>query len=263
MDFGILNATIAAQGAGSPLYLRLARAIRQMIDAGQLAAGDALPPERELAENTGVSRVTVRKAIAQMIASQEIHSQQGSGNFVAPPAPAMTHVGNPLLGGSVTMQQSRLPSFTEVFRNRGLAAESIWMARALHAPTTEELMTLGLDLSEKVARLERVRSLDGRAIGIERSSLPASILPDPMAVRDSLYACLEARNVAPVRAIQRISAANITPRDAATLGILPGAAVLRIERTAYLASGRVAELSRAIYRADAYDVVTELKSVPA
>ncbi|ADO43571.1 UbiC transcription regulator-associated domain-containing protein [Ketogulonicigenium vulgare Y25] len=263
MNYDDLNSAMASQSADSALYLRLARAIRDLVRDGRLHPGDPLPPERDLASNTGVSRVTVRKALAQLIATQEISSQQGSGNFITQaPATEPMQVGNPLLGGSVTLRQARLPSFTEVFRNRGLAAESIWMARALHAPTTEELMTLGLDLSEKVARLERVRWLDGRPIGVERSSLPASILPDPMAVTDSLYAQLDALGAAPVRAIQRISAANITPRDAATLGILPGAAVLRIERTAYLQSGRVAELSRAIYRADAYDVVTELKSVP-
>ena len=58
--------------------------------------------------------------------------------------------------------------------------------------------------------------------------------------------------------MQRISAANLGPRDAELLGVTAGAAGLRIERIGYLASGRVVEFTRSVYRGDAYDFVAEL-----
>ena len=93
---------------------------------------------------------------------------------------------------------------------------------------------------------------------IERASLSTAILPDPMAVETSLYAVLAERGLRPVRAVQRISAANLGPRDADLLEAPVGAAGLRIERVSYLASGRVVEFTRSIYRGDAYDFAAEL-----
>ena len=78
----------------------------------------------------------------------------------------------------------------------------------------------------------------------------------------SLYAMLETNGARPVRAVQRISAANLGPRDAELLGVPPGAAGLRIERIGYLASGRVVEFTRSLYRGDAYDFAVELKLSP-
>jgi len=63
----------------------------------------------------------------------------------------------------------------------------------------------------------------------------------------------------PVRAVQRISATNLTSRDAGLLEVAVGAAGLRIERVSYLPSGRVVEFTRSIYRGDAYDFAAELQ----
>ena len=59
--------------------------------------------------------------------------------------------------------------------------------------------------------------------------------------------------------MQRISAANLGPRDAELLQVSPGVASLKIERLSYLPSGKVVEFTRSIYRADAYDFAVELK----
>lgn len=62
----------------------------------------------------------------------------------------------------------------------------------------------------------------------------------------------------PVRAIQRISARTIKDQEAELLDVAPGSAGLTIERISYLASGKVVELTRSLYRGDAYDFVAEL-----
>ena len=124
-------------------------------------------------------------------------------------------------------------------------------------------MALGLGAGDRVARLERVRSSDGVPLAIERASLPGSILPDPEGVNRSLYEVLERRGLRPVRAVQRISAANLGARDAELLQVTPGVAGLKIERVSYLPSGKVVEFTRSLYRGDAYDFAVELKLAPA
>ena len=141
-------------------------------------------------------------------------------------------------------------------------AQSIWICRALFLPAPEEVMALGLGADERVARLERVRCTDGQPLAIERAALSSALLPDPESVTTSLYAVLQQRGLRPVRAVQRISAANLGLRDAELLGVNQGAASLKIERLSYLASGRVVEFTRSIYRGDAYDFAVELKLAP-
>jgi GntR family transcriptional regulator len=85
------------------------------------------------------------------------------------------------------------------------------------------------------------------------------VLPDPGAIGDSLYTHLDKSGHRPVRAIQRIRAANLDADHAHLLQVPAGSAGLNIERTSYLASGRVIEFTRSIYRGDTYDFVAELR----
>lgn len=232
---------------GGPLYLQLQRRIAEAIAEGRLKPGDSLPPEREMAALTGLSRVTVRKGVEALVAAGQIVQRRGSGTFVAPKVEKLEQA------------LSLLTSFTEDMARRGRSVESRWVGRGLFAPAPEEVMALGLGAEERVARLERVRLSDGVPLAIERASLPASILPEPEAVTGSLYQRLEASGARPVRAVQRISAANLGPRDAELLQVSQGVAALKIERISYLPSGRVVEFTRSIYRGDAYDFAVELK----
>ena len=117
---------------------------------------------------------------------------------------------------------------------------------------------LGLSGGGRVARLERLRIANDLPLALERAALSAEVLPDPAAVEGSLYETLARSGHRPVRAVQRISACNIRGQDAALLGVQAGEAGLSIERISYLASGRVVEFTRSLYRADAYDFVAEL-----
>lgn len=236
-------------GAG-PLYLQLQRRIADAIGTSRLKPGDSLPPERDMATLTGLSRVTVRKAVEGLVASGHLIQRRGSGTFVAPKVERLEQA------------LSLLTSFTEDMARRGKSVESTWLSRAIHAPAPEEVMALGLGAGDRVARLERVRRSDGVPLAIERASLSTAFLPDPAAVTGSLYAVLQSHGCRPVRAVQRISAANLTPRDADLLGVPTGAAGLKIERIGYLPDGRVVEFTRSLYRGDAYDFAVELKLDP-
>jgi GntR family transcriptional regulator len=142
---------------------------------------------------------------------------------------------------------------------RGLTTTTRWLGRGIHAPSPDEVIALGLRQEDQVARLARLRMADRRPLAIERAALPLSLLPDPGGVTTSLYAVLAAHGHLPVRALQKISAINLGPDDAALLEVAPGEAGLRIERISYLEDGTVAEFTRSVYRGDAYNFVAELR----
>lgn len=233
--------------AGGPLYVQLRKRIEAGILSGILGPDTALPPEREIAALTELSRVTVRKAIAELAERGAVIQRQGSGSRIAASAPR------------VEQSLSRLTSFTEDMARRGLTSTSRWLERGMFLPSPEEVLTLGLGAGDQVARLARLRLADGRPMAIERASLPPDILPDPLQVTRSLYEVLGQLGVRPVRAVQKISAVNMGDPDSELLGVAPRSAGLRIERISYLPEGRVAEFTRSLYRGDAYDFVAELR----
>ena len=83
-----LQTTAAARGLDesnpTPLYLQLQRVIQDAVRAGKLKADEALPSERDLARQLGISRVTVRKAIAGLVEKGILVQRWGSGTFIAP-----------------------------------------------------------------------------------------------------------------------------------------------------------------------------------
>lgn len=237
----------SASGRGGPLYLRLRRSIEDAVKTGVIHPGDALPSERDIAAVAEISRVTVRKAVQHLVADGLLIQRHGSGTFVAPQVKR------------VEQSLSSLTSFTEDMARRGMVLTSQWLDRGLYDPSPEETITLGLSSGEKVARVSRLRIADGNPLAIERASLAASVLPDPNAIDTSLYAKLGETGHRPVRAIQRIAAVNLDSADAGLLLVAAGAASLRIERMSYLASGRLIEFTRSVYRGDAYDFVAELR----
>ena len=236
-------------GAG-PRYLQLARHLARAVEDGSLGEGARLPPERDLADLAGVSRVTVRKAVARLAAEGLVEPRRGAGSFVRPPPPKLEQ------------SLSRLTSFTEYMRARGKDSSSTVLVAGLFMPAPEESLALGIAAEGWVARIERLRAADGQVIAWERSSLPPDVLPEPEVVSTSLYTVLREGGSAPVRAIQRITAVNLDGPAARMLHLPEGAAALRIDRTGYLASGRPVEFTRGLYRSDVYDFVAELRLGP-
>ncbi|WP_061938145.1 GntR family transcriptional regulator [Aureimonas sp. AU22] len=229
-----------------PLYLRLQALIRAAVETGDLKPADALPPERDLAESLGVSRVTVRKALAGLAGEGVVEQRQGSGTFVS--------------GGRRKLQQglSHLTSFSEDMATRGRRTTSDWLLRSLERVTPTEAMQLALSPGDLVCRIHRLRRADGVPLAVERACVPATILPDPALVETSLYAAMGAAGRHPVRALQRIGAANLPADEAALLDVAPGTAALSIIRVSFDEEGRPVEFTQSHYRGDAYDFVAEL-----
>lgn len=232
------------EGSPTPLYLQLADALRSRINEGMMRVGDALPSERELSQITRISRVTVRKAIDTLLREGLLSRRHGSGTYIAP---------------RIEQPAAVLAGFSADMTNRGQAPGSIWIERILARPTPEEAMTLAVSPEAMVARISRVRTADGEPLAIERAVVPAAFLPPLEEIGDSLYAVLGARGNRPVRGLQRLQASLATAAEARLLAIPVSAAILRIERRAFLSNGVPVEFTRSAYRGDRYDFVTEAR----
>lgn len=232
-----------------PLYQQLHRALRAAIDRGVLAPEDALPSERQLAADLGISRITVRKAIDALAAEGLLVSRQGAGNFVATPS-------------RIDKNFAKLTSFSEDMRSRGLAPSSEWLKRAAGVVNPDEAMKLGVSPGTAVLRFHRLRFADERPMAIEYATVLATALRSVDAVVESLYTALDKAGNRPVRALQKLSALLLDDEQAQLLKTEPDAAGLLVERVGYGRDGRALELSQSIYRGDTYDFVAELSAGP-
>ncbi|NHO31414.1 GntR family transcriptional regulator [Acetobacter fallax] len=228
-----------------PLYLQMEESLRFLIEGGTLRRGDPIPAERDLATLTGVSRVTVRKALASLVATGALTQRVGAGTFVA---------------GRIEQPLSLLLGFSEDMRARGYEPGSIWLDKGTGSATPDEAMALGIAPSAPVVRLRRIRTADGEPIAIETAVVSRHDLPSPDLVGESLYAALKDRDLLPVRALQRIRAGLVSVQDAPLLGLTRPAAILQIERRSFLADGRALEVTFSSWRADLYDFVVELRA---
>ena len=227
-----------------PLYVQLAHKISKAIQKGEFRPNEALPAERVLAEKFSVSRVTARAAIKQLAHQGMVVSRRGSGNYITP---------------ILEQPLSRLASFSEELQNSGYTPGSRWLQRTISLANTDELLGLNLLPGARVARMERLRLAGNVVMAHEVSALPASILPDPMAVAGSLYAHLALRNLSPTRARQHIRAVNANARLAEQLGLPEHHAVLFIARLGYSPSNQVVELTHSYCRSEYYDFFTEMQ----
>jgi GntR family transcriptional regulator, N-acetylglucosamine utilization regulator len=233
------------------LYRSVCETLKREIANGRFADTEILPGERELSQLLDVSRTTLRRAIMQLVDEGVLYHRHGAGTFVRR---ALPRVDQPM---------SRLTGFTEDMRLRGLVAGSRELERGMFPPSPEEAMMLGVGPNETVFRLSRLRLASDVPMAIEHTVVPQRYIGDPRTVGSSLYDALEARNLKPVRALQRLRATLLTDSDAVLLGVERKSPVLYIQRLAYLADGRCVEFTRSYYRADTYDFVSELTLAPA
>ncbi|HVI91892.1 MAG TPA: GntR family transcriptional regulator [Dongiaceae bacterium] len=246
----VFDKTTFAAKTIMPLYLRLQQTIREAVTGGVLHELEALPGEREMAEMLGISRVTVRKALADLVQEGVLVQRRGSGTFVSQHR------------GRIEQPLSRLTSFTQDMQLRGLKAESHWLERSIALPTPQEAMVLGLSPGAEVCRLHRLRYADGVPMAIELAVVPRQFLPDPEIVGTSLYAALDELGARPIRALQRLHAISLPDYEAGLLKMPAGSATLFIERVSYLPDGRTVEFTQSHYRGDTYDFVAELYVLP-
>ncbi|WP_267379072.1 GntR family transcriptional regulator [Sphingomonas sp. GC_Shp_6] len=227
----------------APLYVQFARLLREAIAGGVLEEGAALPAERDLAIEFGISRITIRKAMAELVEEGLLVRRRGAGTTVS---------------RRIEKSFARISSFSEDMIARGRSPSSSWISRAAGLVMPEEAMQLGLSPGAPVLRFHRVRHADEIPMALEFSTIPGWCLPGIEDVTDSLYTALDATGHRPTRALQRLRAVPVLGNHARLLGIDPGSPGLLIERCGFLRDGRAVEFTQSFYRGDAYDFVAEL-----
>ncbi len=228
-----------------PLYQQLQRAIREAIVNRVLTPDDALPPERQIASELSVSRITVRKAIDGLVEEGLLVRRQGSGNFVA---------------ARIEKNFAKLTSFSEDMRSRGRTPRSVWLKRAPGHVTPEEALTLRLSPGTPVYRFHRLRFADETPMCLEFATIAGTALPSLDAVGTSLYEALEQAGNRPARALQRLRALLLNAEQAKLLHAREGDAGLLVERVGFLRDGSAVEFCQSYFRGDTYDFVAELSS---
>ncbi|UTW12832.1 GntR family transcriptional regulator [Marinobacterium rhizophilum] len=242
----IFDAPVQGARDAKPLYLQLQQRIRDAIHNGQLQYGDAIPPEREIASAMKVSRVTVRRAIDDLVTEGLLVQRQGVGTFVS------DRVEQPL---------NFLKSFSEVMRERGRTPGSKWLDRSLGLATEDEQRALKLGPDDEVVRFHRLRLVDDQPMGLEMAAIPRRFLDNPFAITESLYQVMSELGLRPVKALQRLRAISIDATRAAHLAIPVSSAVLYIERLGLLADDTPVEFTRSWFPGDAYDFVAEIRDL--
>ena len=209
--------------------------------------GGALPSERQLSVDLGVSRLTVRAALDELVREGYLVRRRGSGTFVREPKIA---------------QELTMTSFSEEMRRRGMTPGS----RTLSLTTTTAGAYLGRSLhvspSERVVVAKRLRLADGESMAIETLHVPESLVPG-LTPKDleqgSFYELLADRyGITIVGGMQTIEPTVTNEEESSALDVPLHSPAFQFERTTRSESGEIVEFVRSIYRGDRYRLVTAL-----
>ncbi|MGH7921578.1 MAG: GntR family transcriptional regulator [Candidatus Dormibacteraceae bacterium] len=229
-----------------PAYRRVAASLREQIASGELAPGDRLPSETEMTMSLGVSRITIRHALAVLAAEGLVETRHGAGTFVShPPMP---------------FQLYHLASFIEIVRSRGLEPTSRVLSFEVSTPPQEVQDWLG---GAPAYVLERLRLIDGEVSCHDVTWLPAGIgsrIPVDALERRSLYDVYESElGLQVVAASQRVSALGAPSGLARQLGVARGAPLLAVERVTHGTDESVLDWQRRSYIGDRFRLELELQ----
>ena len=223
---------------GAPKYERLADALQELVQT--MPPDHGLPTERELLEEYGVSRATVRQAIRLLVQRGLVYNIQGSGTYVANPA--------------VVSKTLRLTSFSEDMRQRGLEPASRILGHETIDPPADVAAKLHVHEGTSLVSVRRLRLADSVPMALENSYLVAALLGqqeiDPTG---SIYEQLDRAGIVPWRAAQTIGVVNLDVQQARQLDQPVGAAALRVERVSYTKRGEAFEYAETVYRGDRYN----------
>jgi GntR family transcriptional regulator len=230
-----------------PLYFQLAEHLREQIESGQLKPGHQLPSERELSEQSGISRMTARQAILYLVRQGRLVVRPGIGTFVA--EPKLTHDTLHLLG------------FTEEMLRNGLAPSSQVLEQALAAPPQRVAARLNLQPDDAAVKIVRLRLSQDTPLLLETVFVPQRLAPGlehEDLSQASLYTLLEEQFGLPLdHAQQTLEVTAASDDEAQLFGILLGTMMLLLEGVTYTADEQPVEAFKALYLGDKFKFALE------
>ena len=233
--------------AGRPLYQQVADRIAADVAVRGLVVGDRLPSERVLCARLGVSRVTLRAALHQLVDHGLVSAEAARGWFVADLPP----------GGDRNSSATAIAGFSDTAAGRGQVVTSKVLLATVRAADLDEAEAFGRTAGEPLFDLRRVRLVGGLVIAVDHSRIPASTRPGLDQVdftSTSLYDLLRSGvpPVVPTSADYAVEALPASPAEAALLELPRGVPLLVATQRTRDQHGRVFELGRTVYRGDRY-----------
>jgi GntR family transcriptional regulator len=216
------------------------------ISAGQLRPGQRLGAERALAAELGVSRATLRQALAVLAENGMVRRVPGRGG------------GTFISKGKIERDLSRVVGVPALLRSQGVVAGTRVMSARLSAADEAAAQALRLPAGDLVIDLVRIRLADGSPISVEHAMLPADRFPGllELPLGGSVYELLEERYATrPKEALERIEVVAASPDEAMVLDVAAGAPLLSITRTTTDTEDEPIEFSHDLFRADRTRIV--------
>jgi GntR family transcriptional regulator len=229
-----------------PLHHQVRNYLLGCIERGELLPGQTLLQEREYAIRFGISLAPVRQAILDLVKEGYLYRVPGRGTFVREQM--------------VEEKISILSSFTESMRAKGLnAVLQVLELRVGKAPSVVGSMRQTLD--QQLIILQRVALVEGKAIALLTSYLPAQLVPG-LELLDlnglSLYKTLEERyGIVLARAESTIEVVRCRGTQSTVLGIPQGTPLLQVEGKTYDVTDQFIEFAQVLYRADRFRFTIE------
>lgn len=224
-------------------YHQVYSTIRGWIFDGTYGPGAKLPPEGELCDKFGVSRITSRKAIELLVAEGLLTRAQGKGTYVTEDIGSAPNSGDMDQLIRKTVRLSKKSKVADI-RMREIEADE------------DVAHDLSLRKGAKVREISFVRTIDGKAAGYRIAYLPMNIAPDltPAELKAApMLSVLEDHGVDVAGARQLIGACLADPQKADLLETHVGAPLVRIRLIVHDSDGRAVERSTAYYLADRYE----------
>ena len=232
----------------SLLYSRVETVLASEISDGDLKVGDQLPTEDSLISRFGVSRITVRRAIQNLVSRGLVEIRRGKGTFVAAP--------------KITQELTELSGFVEDMHALGHKPTARVIGKEIVTADANVASQLALTKGEHVVRIRRVRLADGIPLSFDETYLPLEIgkkiISNNLKV-EPIFSLLERKYDVPlIGAEYKLDAVAAEPDVAAVLKVKQQSPIFRIERTSYSTGSRPVDYERLHYRGDLVRFVTRL-----
>ncbi|MDQ5891375.1 MAG: hypothetical protein QG613_245 [Pseudomonadota bacterium] len=229
-----------AGAPSAPRYMQLASLLESEISRRKTLSGQFLPAERLIAQQLGLSRVTVSRSLSLLEEKGLIVRQQGVGTRVAQ-----------RLNYTLSAEDE---GFTALILKQGGVAGSLWLEKTIQIPSAAIAAKMSLPEGEAVTYLRRVRLSNGEPVSLETTWIPQEFLPDPEALEQSLYQYWMTRDIAPDKKRYRFKAIACTADIATLLGIVAESPALYCQLHVYNEQGELLEYSEAHCRSDVYEI---------
>lgn len=231
-----------------PLYYQVKESLLEKIKSRQFKVGDLIPSESELQEKYKVSRITIRRAIQELVQEGHLYTKQGKGTFVSRP--------------KVSQELNLITSWAETMAEMGMRPETKKIEYTEETVPVSIAGLLNIPIGDKVYKVERLRYADDEPTCIMTNYLSPAIVPGFLGKGlkgESLYETLEKHyNIVLSRAEETVEAKAAKASEAALLNIKRGAPLLYATRVTYDLTDRPVEVVITISRADRYSYKIKL-----